>query len=79
MKMTQDHYQELSKKINEIIDESNVDLQNLLDNGYSAMYYRWKLYHMVCDKDNFQFERILYMYLTDDQIDTALKKITGTK
>ena len=84
MKIYPEHFQELSKRINKIIDENPTMKDDYILKGYSMMRYRWDLFHKMADAERFiipdnQLNRIMNRYLMDDQIDTALKRITGTK
>lgn len=76
MKILPEHFQELSKRINEVI-QSNPEIGQ--DKFMSKMSYRWTLFHKMSDDDHYSFYHILTVYLTDNQIDTALKRITGVK
>jgi hypothetical protein len=76
MKILPEHFEKLSQKINEIFKE-NPELS--FDKFDWSERCRWNLFHKICDDDHYAFYRELTVYLTDDQIDTALRKITGTK
>jgi hypothetical protein len=90
MKIKQEHYEVLQTAVEEVlanIKNYKPDL-NLLESyrkeGLSDMRYRWDLLHATelrigdsigcpnCDLP-------LYDYMDDNNIDTALRKITGTK
>jgi hypothetical protein len=77
MKMTKEHYGVLEEAIREVINKYPDMQQAYKEQGFSSMRYRWDLYHSINRSRSFKIE--LYTYLNDNHIDTALKRITGTK
>lgn len=45
--------------------------------NHPSMRIRWDIFHLVCARDNYSLARQLWEYLNDDNIDSALRKITG--
>jgi len=78
MKMSKNHYNKLESMINEILNNNSGILEKYKNAKMSMMRYRWDLYHTANHKDNSSLFHELYEYLNDDNIDTALKKITNT-
>ena len=79
MKILTEHYNALQEKINKVLEDNPTyydDVKKLGDN-ISPTCARWNLFNMACDRDNYALARELWAYLTDDNIDTALRKITG--
>ena len=75
MKMRPEHYEYLKTAISTVIDKNPTTYEFYKAQGLSDMRYRWDLFHAAkLDRD---FMNALYEYLNDDQIDTALKAITG--
>ena len=80
MKMTITDYQELKKAIDQAIENNPQALELYRKNNLSNMRYRWDLFHSVnTNLNNFYYSRKLSEYLTDNMIDTALRKITNIK
>ncbi len=87
MKITTEHYNDLASKLAQVITGELVSprmahqpiplLYEYLDAGMSAMRWRWDLLYYG-GLSNWIGET-LYSYLNDDHIDTAMRKITGTK
>ena len=75
MKMKQEHYDYLEKKINAVIENDPFMYNAYMDEGLSHMRYNWDL---LWEADLTDFTtNDLYKYLNDTHIDTALRKITG--
>jgi len=76
MKMLPEHYEYLKREV-----EANLTVVPPLEEyqkaGMSAKRWRWDI--MWAAKVSNWVGQNLYSYLNDDHIDTALKKITGTK
>lgn len=77
MKMKQEHYDYLKAAIEKAYDlNPGITYETYKNAGLSAMRYRWDCLHAAniltwtCD--------VLYTYLHDTHIDTALKAITKT-
>ena len=80
MKIKQEDYQELKKSIDQSIKDNPQTLELYRKNNLSNMRYRWDLFNSInTNLNNFYYSRKLSEYLTDDMIDTALRKITNTK
>ena len=81
MKIKPEDYNELKNDIDQFLkDNPDFNLRTAELLGWSHMRYRWELYHKVNDNaNNFKYSRKLYEYMNDNNIDTALKSITGTK
>jgi hypothetical protein len=79
MKITPVHYKELETSINEVSQTSKakVMLEMVKAKQLSPMGYRWNLFHMVGDSNSYALANELWEYLDDNNIDTALRKITG--
>ena len=76
MKIKPEDYNKLSEMVNTVI-KTSPDIRNAyIRAGFSEMRYRWDLYHSGVNRE---FQIKLYEYLNDDNIDSALKKITNTK
>lgn len=81
MKIKDEHYKYIQKNIQLYLDKANIDMPYCI-NRYEALNLSMKrmwwdisyasgLTKWICDN--------LYSYMNDDHIDTALRKITGTK
>lgn len=79
MKMHPDHFEQLSKAVNQVIHDNPDALQNYKNGGLSMMRYRWDMYHLACWVDKYHLANQLYQYCNDENIDTALRKITNTQ
>jgi len=77
MKIKPENFNKLKNAIEGILTKNPNMLQHYQELGYSTMRYRWDLYHAV-NINNYMGAN-LYKYLNDDNIDSALRKITGTK
>jgi len=77
MKMKPNHYDELEKRIKEQMREK--ELEKYKDLGLSEKRYRWDMLYRCPRKFWVSFFATVYPYLDDTHIDTALRKITGTK
>jgi len=74
MKMRPNHYDALKKTIERIVDKYPEIYGYYKDNNLSEERYGWDLLHLS------KFDTgVLYEYLSDCHIDTALRKITNTK
>lgn len=76
MKITNEHFLELK-----IAVESSPVYPELMDyraRGLSDMRYRWDCVWAVHSSLKQWFDQV-YQYANDDHIDTALRRITGTK
>ena len=74
MKMTRQHQNHLSMKIDAVLQNSDVNVSDKYrDGGLSHKRFRWDLLwaaipsKWICDN--------LYTYINDDHIDTALRNI----
>jgi len=80
MKITPEHYEKLESEIKVILDNNPQFIVHYRENYQeNNTIIRWRLFYVVCDKDNSTLARELWKYLNDDHIDTALRKITGLK
>lgn len=81
MKMTQSDYNLLESHIQGLMLNLELNLddckQKYHEAGLSMMRFRWDLYH-ACNPRGKLFKHFSN-YLNDSHIDTALRKITGTK
>jgi hypothetical protein len=77
MKMTNEHYNRLKILVEQTLSMNPNALQSYKDKNLTMMRYRWDLYHTATFKDR-DLTSDLYKYLNDNNIDTALKAITGT-
>ena len=75
MKMTNEHFAYLEKKIKEVINENPDMYDQYMSEGLNHMRYNWDLLWMA-DLTTFTCND-LYEYLNDTHINTALRKITG--
>lgn len=75
MKMSPDHYGYMKAEIQRLQDQNPGMYEKYKAGGLSDMRYRWDLFHAV--KWTPGFINDLYKYLHDNQIDTALRSITG--
>jgi len=78
MKIKQEHYDHMKVVIDGYIGTQPMStLADYTERGLSAMRYRWDMSYKagltpwICEN--------IYPYANDDHIDTALRKITGTK
>ena len=71
MKITKEHYDHLRELVEPFDTEENRKLYLL--NGFTTTRYQWDIMR-ACKGINFVCE-ILYKYLNDDHIQTALNKI----
>lgn len=83
MKMTAEHYAQLNNLMIAVIDETGWTLSHW-KNAYnrpkiSMKRLRWDFFHAIEPSDLIPMLDKLYKYLDDSHIDTALRKITGTK
>lgn len=75
MKISKEHYEYLESAILPLMEE--IPLSLYVEKGLSEKRYRWDLSYManltnwICDN--------IYPYADDSHLDTALRKITGTK
>ncbi len=84
MKMTKEHYRALESAMGEVVER--IPFSEYKKKGLSPMRYRWDMLRLCREVNcgavyapmNF-VTTVLYRYLNDDHIDTALRRITGTK
>jgi len=77
MKMIQEHYDFLEKSINDTGENTKDMMKKYKNYRLSMTTFRWDL---LWKANISQFiNKTLYLYLKDDQIDTALRKITNTQ
>lgn len=75
MKITKEHFDFLQTACKQVIERNPNMKQEYNDAGLSAMRYRWDICHkanilgFICD--------VLYKYLNDTHIDTALRNIVS--
>ena len=82
MKITDQDYKHLTELINQFLSgKQEQDIKKLYqEKNLSMIRYRWDLYHAAVDYNkNHDFVNSLYNYLDDNNIDSALRKITNTK
>ena len=80
MKITQEDYTKLNELCNEVLNKTCYTKQDYIDKNLSMMRYRWDIFNSIpLTMDNRTFLGRLYNYLNDDNIDSALRKITDTK
>jgi hypothetical protein len=84
MKMKSEDYAQLEQAIQKVqSDQPEVTVERYAARGESAERYRWDALHSAIYKGYFprlhSSEGGLYSYCNDDNIDTALRRITGTK
>jgi len=73
MKITKEDYKKLRDKAFKIVKENKLlDNRNIV---FSDKDFRWELYHAVNHNDFYRTQRELHKYLSDENIDTALRKI----
>ena len=81
MKIQPDHLKILSAAIGQVRrDYPQATLQHYKDKNLTAKRWRWDLFHaadQVSLPDGF-ITKVLYAYLNDTHIDTALRHITST-
>lgn len=75
MKMTKEHYAKLYRLFEKPFQSDVFRLERYKEAGLSMERYRWDMYHEINAPE---FKRELYLYLNDNHIDTALRRITGT-
>ena len=78
MKITQEHYKALKAAVTPYID-ANPWVKAPPAGGLSPMRLRWDILWVVQDRKEFDFVHILYPYLNDNNVDTALRHIFGHK
>ena len=79
MKLLSFHYKQLEEEVKTAIDENPTLVKRLEKKEISSMYFRWELWHYNNRKNGYDLSNEIYKYCNDDNIDSALKKITGTK
>ncbi len=81
MKIKPDDYAQLEQAVNRVLAENpNVTAQGYASVGLSNMRFRWDAMYMAIRLGYFpRLDDSLYTYCDDDHIDTALRRITGTK
>ncbi len=81
MKMKPEDYAQLEQAINRVLAEHpGITVQGYKGVGLSTMRFRWNIMYMAITRGYFpQLSDSLYTYCNDDHIDTALRRITGTK
>lgn len=83
MKMKPEHFEILKAAISKTISSHPPSvLQDYQYLGHSHMRYRWDMLHISPinnAKSCFFLSDVLYKYLDDTHIDTALKKILGSE
>lgn len=77
MKMKPEHYAQLKQAIQAVqvegVIQPPMSAKSYLDRNMTAAQWRWDLMYLS-DFDT----HTVYGYCTDDDIDTALRRITGT-
>ncbi len=74
MKMQPEHYEQLRESIQSLLKaQPKVTVQSHRDLGLTAERFRWDALHA----SGFDTS-VLYDYLDDKHIDTAIRRITGT-
>lgn len=82
MKMKPEHYETLQVAVQKVLDTYPGALAEYRRKGFSDKRFRWDALYACGLKigDGVGTEGLpLYAYLNDDHIDSALRKITGTK
>jgi hypothetical protein len=84
MKMRQEDYAQLEQAVNRVLSEHpEITVQGYTSVGRSAMRFRWDAMRAAIKRGYFPQlhcnDDSLYTYCNDDHIDTALRRITGTK
>ena len=88
MKIKPEHYTQLENAINRVRNElPHSKLEEYLEAGNTAKRYRWDLlwyasragFIRIVGRAMGGVDCPIYEYANDDHIDTALRKITGTK
>jgi hypothetical protein len=85
MKIKPADYEQLEQAVNRVLSEHpNMTVQGYASVGLSAMRFRWDTLWATIRRGYFPRlstcdEGSLYAYCNDDHIDTALRRITGTK
>ena len=79
MKITDQDYNHLTELVNQYLSDKLDTKQQYLNQGLSMMRYRWDVYRFALQKYDQFFYKKLYEYLDDNNIDSALRKITNTK
>jgi len=79
MKMTQEHFAELSAEIHHVIELAGIDQvvefkSRKLGTDHD-MRFRWDMFWHISQAKRGELTRKFYKYLNDSHIDTALKAI----
>lgn len=85
--MTTEHYDTLEQAIRRVQAEyTEMTIQSYRERDLTMMRYRWDLLAKACDDDFIKLGNgagvsgiPLYSYLDECHIDTALRRITGTR
>lgn len=72
---------ELFEQLKSMVEGSPVypDLMDYREKGLSDRRYRWDCLWAINSKDRTEWFDQVYKFANDDHVDTALRKITGTK
>ena len=81
MKMRSDDYAQLEQAVNRVLSElPEISAIGYKSIGLSPMRFRWEALNVAIKLGYFpRLSDSLYTYCNDDHIDTALRRITGTK
>jgi hypothetical protein len=79
MKVKPEDYDKMKTAVEKVMLENpNVTVETYLSQGLTAMRFRWDALIIASRKKLFDI-CALYSYCNDTHIDTALRRITGTK
>lgn len=72
---------ELFERLRNMVESSPLfpDLLEYRDRGLSDMRYRWDCLWAINSHDRGEWFAEVYQFANDDHVDTALRKITGTR
>ena len=87
MKIKPEHLEKLRQGVETALAEHpEVTVQSYLDAGRSVMRFRWDVLYYAVKRGYVEIDgnsdnpiSVLYEYCDDNHIDTALRRITGTK
>lgn len=72
MKMKKEHYEQIKTAMEKVMAREPDSKEKYKKANLSKTRYAWDAFHITCFSSN-----VLYEYLNDDHITTALLKIVG--
>lgn len=75
MKMSNEMFERMKKDIDSLLDKHPNASQEYKDAGLSHMRFRWDCYWAIFEPDGWIYKKTREEDLTDDHIDTALRRI----